>query len=120
MDDLLLFTLEKRSHKDKLIDLLKALLKNGLKISPKKCQFIKKDLQYTGNTISTKEGMYKIHEKQDIQRLKPPTAPEGCRSFAAVVELSTSVLPLATEMTNTYIWPNKKDILLGNRAMRSF
>ena len=38
MDDLLLFTPSKESHKSKLEDLLKALLKNGLKISPKKCQ----------------------------------------------------------------------------------
>ena len=39
MDDLLLFTPSKRSHIAKLEYLLKALLKNGLKISPKKCQF---------------------------------------------------------------------------------
>ena len=44
MDDLLLFTLSKRSHRDKLEDLLKALLKNGLKISPKKCQLFRINL----------------------------------------------------------------------------
>ena len=37
MDGLLLFTPSKSSHIAKLEDLLKALLKNGLKISPKKC-----------------------------------------------------------------------------------
>ena len=51
MDDLLLFTPTKSSHFDKLDDLLKALHKNGLKISPKKCQLFKTDLQYRGNTI---------------------------------------------------------------------
>ena len=51
MDDLLLFTPTKSSHFDKLEDLLKALHKNGLKISPKKCQLFKTDLQYMGNTI---------------------------------------------------------------------
>ena len=35
MDDLLLFTPNKQSHLEKLEDLLKALCKNGLKISPK-------------------------------------------------------------------------------------
>ena len=35
----------------KLEDLLKALLKNGLKISPKKCQLFKTSLQYMGNEI---------------------------------------------------------------------
>ena len=51
MDDLLLFTSSKKSHIDKLEDLLKALLKKGLRISPKKCQLFRKELQYMGNTI---------------------------------------------------------------------
>ena len=38
MDDLLLFTPSKESHMNKIENLVKALLKNGLKISPKKCQ----------------------------------------------------------------------------------
>ena len=38
MDDLLLFLPTKQLHYEKLKDLLKALYKNGLKISPKKCQ----------------------------------------------------------------------------------
>ena len=51
MDDLLLFISSKKSHMDKLEDLLKALLKNGLKISPKKCQLFRTNLQYMGNEI---------------------------------------------------------------------
>ena len=54
MDDLLLFTLNKKVHMDKLEDLLKALRKNGLKISPKKCQLFRTELQYMGNTIFIK------------------------------------------------------------------
>ena len=38
MDDLLLFTLTKKCHMAKLEDLFKVLAKNGLNISPKKCQ----------------------------------------------------------------------------------
>ena len=44
MGDLLLFTPSKDSHMNKLEDLLKALVKNGLKISPKKCQLFKTSL----------------------------------------------------------------------------
>ena len=51
MDNLLLFTPPKQMHMTKLEDLLKALLKNGLKISPRKCQLFKTELQYMGNTI---------------------------------------------------------------------
>ena len=51
MDDLLLFTQSKSSHIAKLKDLLKALLKNGLKKSPKKCQLLRTNWQYMGNEI---------------------------------------------------------------------
>ena len=51
MDVLLLFMPSKRSHMDKLEDLLKALLKNGLKISPNKCKLFRTKLQYMGNEI---------------------------------------------------------------------
>ena len=51
MDDLLLFTPSKGAHMAKLEDLSKALLKNGLKISPKKCQLFRTNLSYMGNEI---------------------------------------------------------------------
>ena len=51
MDDLLLFAPSKRSHMDKLKDLLRTLLKNGLNISLKKCQLFRTNLQYMGNEL---------------------------------------------------------------------
>ena len=43
MDDLLLFTPTKKAHIAKLRDLLKALLKNGLKILPKSVSYLKQN-----------------------------------------------------------------------------
>ena len=51
MDNLILFTPSREAHMGKLEDLLKALLKNGLKMSPKKCQLFRTSLQYMGNEI---------------------------------------------------------------------
>ena len=51
MGDLILFSPSKESHINKLEDLLKPLLKNRLKISPKKCQLFKTSLQCMGNEI---------------------------------------------------------------------
>ena len=51
MDHLILFTPSKESHMKILEDILSALLKNGLKISPKKCQLLETSLQYMGNEI---------------------------------------------------------------------
>ena len=52
MDDLLFFTPSTKAHVSKLENLPKALLKNGLKISPKKYQLFKTELQYMGNLIT--------------------------------------------------------------------
>ena len=89
MDDLLLFIPTKSSHFEKLEDLLKALCKNGLKISPKKCQLFKPDLQYMGNTIFIRNKRVSFRPLrsriEDIQKLKPPTMIKGCQSFARMV-----------------------------------
>ena len=45
MDNLILFTPSKESHMNKLEDILNALLKNGIKLSPKKCQLFRTNLQ---------------------------------------------------------------------------
>ena len=50
-----LFTPTKKTHMAKLEDLLKALFKKGLKISPKKCRLLKKEIQCTGNTTFIKD-----------------------------------------------------------------
>ena len=90
MDDLLLFILSKKSHVAKLEDLLKALLKNGLKIAPKKShQPFRKELQYMGNTIFVKDRRVCVkpfrRRLEAIQKLKLPTTVKSCRSFAGMV-----------------------------------
>ena len=89
MDDLLLFTPSKQMHMRKLEDLLKALLKNGLKISPRKCQLFKTELQYMGNTIfiqGKRVCVKPLHSQLEaIQKLEPPKTVKGCRSFAGMV-----------------------------------
>ena len=89
MADLLLFTPTKSSHFDKLEDLLKALCKNGLKISPKKCQLFKTDLQYMGNTIFIRNKRVCVRPLRSqigaIQKLEPPTTIKGYRSFVGMV-----------------------------------
>ena len=97
MDDLLLFTPTKASHFEKLEDLLKALCKNGLKISPKKCQLFKTDLQYMGNTIFIRNKRVCVRPLRSrieaIQKLEPPTTIKGCRSFAGMVNFVSLFCP---------------------------
>ena len=97
MDDLLLFTPSKKAHMDKLEDLLKALRKNGLKISPKKCQLFRTELQYMGNTIFIKERrvcIKPLHSRLEaIQKVKAPTTAKQCKSFAGMVNFVSIFCP---------------------------
>ena len=97
MDDLLLFTPSKLSHFKKLEDLLKALQKNGLKISPKKCQLFKTDLQYMGNTIFIRNKRVCVRPSRSqieaFQKSKPPTNIKGCRSFVGMVNFVSIFCP---------------------------
>ena len=97
MDDLILFIPSKESHINKLEDILSALLKNGLKILPKKCQLFKTSLQYIGNEIfieSKKVCMKPLRSRLEaIQKPQPPKTPKGCRSFAGVVNFLSMFCP---------------------------
>ena len=81
----------------KLEDLIKALCKNGLKISPRKCQLFKTELQYMGNTIFIKDRRVCVKPLRSrleaIQKLKPPTTVKGCRSFARIVNFMSIFCP---------------------------
>ena len=97
MDDLLLFTPAKNSHMNKLEDLLKALLKNGLKISPKKGQIFKTSLQYMGNEIFIQNRKVCVQPLRNrlvaIQKLQLLKTAKGCRSFAGMVNFLSMVCP---------------------------
>ena len=82
---------------NKLEDLLKALLKNGLKISPKKCQLFKTSLQYMGNEIfieNEKVCVKPLRKRLEaIQMLQLPKTPKRCRSFVGVVNFLSMFCP---------------------------
>ena len=97
MDDLILFTPSKESHMNKLEDILKALLKNVLKVSPKKCQLFRTSLQYMGNEIFIENKKVCVkplrNRLEAIQKLQPPKTLKGCRSFTGVVNFLSMFCP---------------------------
>ena len=125
MDDLLLFTPNKQSHFGKLEDLLKASCKHGLKISSRKCQLFKTELQYMGNTIFIKDRCVRVKPLRSrietIQRLKLPVTPKRCKSFAGMVnfvsmfctELQKLLRPIynLTKKGKPFLWgKEQKDV----------
>ena len=126
MDDLLLFTTSKGSHIAKLEDLLKALLKNGLKTSPKKCQLFRINFQYMGNEIFIKNKRVCVkplrNRLEAIQKLQPPTRVKGCRSFAVMLNFLSMFCPeLPKFLQPIYDLTRKgKQFLWGKEQQDSF
>ena len=75
MDDILTHSTRK-DHIGHLIDQFKAIIRNGLKKSPKKCKLFKKAFVFMGVTIKIEDGMPKIQPLKStieaIQKIKPP------------------------------------------------
>ena len=125
MDDLLLFTPSKKSHMDKLEDLLKALLKNGLKISPRKCQLFRTNVQYMGNEIFIQDKRICVQPLRSrleaIQKLQSPSTVKGCISFVGLVnflsmfcpELQNLLKPIydLTRKGRPFIWGKEQQTL---------
>ena len=106
LDDLLLFTPSKGSHMAKLEGLLKALLKNGLKISPKKCQSFRTNLNYMGNEIFIQNKRVCIKSLRNrleaIQKLKLSTTVKGYRSLAGMVNFLSMFCPELQKLLSPY------------------
>ena len=88
MDDLLVHSKEE-DHMDRLLDMLRALVEHGLKLSPKKCQFFRDELVYMGNIFKTSNDgitITPIKTRQEaILNTPTPTTPKDCKSFCGVV-----------------------------------
>ena len=88
VDDLLIHGL-KENHLGRLKTLFEAVIKHGLKLSPKKCQLFMKHLVYMGNVFHIDGSTISITPLQSrveaIQKLQPPTNVKECKSFCGVV-----------------------------------
>ena len=87
MDDLLVHT-TKAEHWLLIEQLLQSMVKNGLRLSPKKCQFFKTNVVYMGNefVISQKNIMVTPlrSRTEAIVKIPTPHTPRQCKSFCGV------------------------------------
>ena len=100
MDDILTHS-NRKDHTGYLIDLFKAIIRNGLKISPRKCKLFKTELVFMGVIIKIEEGMPKMQPLKSrieaIQKVKPPKTVKECRSFCGMVNYMSVFLPSLQE-----------------------
>ena len=106
MDDCLVFS-KKYNHLKHLTDLFKALIRNGLKISPRKCKLFKTCLVYMGHQVSIIDGIPHITPVKSwvdaIVKLDPPKSPKNYKQFCGMVNyLSMFLKDLQTKLIPIY------------------
>ena len=103
MDDLLVHS-KKENHLDRIIDLLKALIKHGLKLSPKKCQFFKTELIYMGNVFKVEKGKFVVTPiKTRVDAILNTPTPQTAKEMQKLLwssELSQFVLSKLAEIVS--------------------
>ena len=125
MDDIMIHS-KQNDHMSLVVRLFKALIRNGLKISPKKCQLFKKTLVYMGHTMIIEDGLPKLKPLKTrieaILKLEPPKTIKGCRSFCGMVnylsiylkDLQLKLIPIyhLTRKGIPFVWgKNRKKLL---------
>ena len=96
MDDLLIHS-TKADHWKLLEQLLKSMCKNGLRLSPKKCQLFKTNLIYMGNEFTITNRTMTItplrSRTEAINKIPTPRTPKQCKSFCGVVNYLSLFCP---------------------------
>ena len=103
MDDLLIHS-NWKNHMARIADLLKALVKHGLKLSPKKCQFFRAELVYIGNVFKVEKGKF-VHPNQNqsgsYSEHPSSTNSKGMQKLLWSGKFSESLLSKLTEASSS-------------------
>ena len=106
MDDLLIHGF-KGNHLNRLEALFQAMIKHGLKLSPKRCQLFMKHLIYMGNVFHINGSIISITPPpqsriEPIQKLQPPINVKGCKKLLWSNQLPQHLLQTFAEVAETH------------------
>lgn len=97
LDDIIVFGRSITEHNDHLKRVLEALRVHNLKIEPNKCQFLRKEIQYLGHTI-TKDGVKPTNANiKAVHSLSQPKSVKDVRSFLGAVNFYGKFIPNIAE-----------------------
>ena len=122
MDDLLLHS-TKVAHWKLLEQLFQSMCKNGLKLSPKKCQLFRTKLTYMGNEFAINKRTMTItplrSRTEAISKIPTPKTAKQCKSFCGVVnylslfcpDLQTLLKPIVelTRKGRPFVWGQEQE-----------
>jgi len=96
MDDLLMYG-KREEHLKMVVDLLKATIKHGLKLSPRKCHFFVTKLIYMGNLFTIEDQRVKVRPLADrtraIRALPVPETKTDVKAFCGMMNFVSIYCP---------------------------
>ena len=113
MDDLLIHS-TKTEHWLLIEQLLQSMMKNGLRLSPKKCQFFKTNLVYMANEFVISQTNIKVtplrSRTEAIVKIPTLRTPRQCKHFCGVVNYLVLFCPDLQPLLKPIIAPTRKGI----------
>ena len=93
LDDILIFSKDMEEHLKHVEILFQRLRQANLKLTARKCNFLKRHVQYLGHLISG-NGIEPVPEKlKDLKEMVPPTTQKDIRRFLGFYKLLSKVYP---------------------------
>ncbi len=98
MDDVLIASRTLEEHYEHFRQLFQRLAAHELVVSPAKCQFGQKKIEFLGHTV-TKDGVEPLPEKvAAIEQFPKPSTPEEMRRFLGMINFYNQFIPKAAEI----------------------
>ena len=125
MDDLLIH-IAKVDHWKLLEQLLKSMYKNGLRLSPKKCQLFKTNLTYMGNEFTITKRTMTItplrSRPEAITKIPTPRTPKQCNSFCGVANYLSLFCPDLQKLLKPIVELTRKErpFIWGDAQEKAF
>lgn len=112
LDDILVTARDDATHLERLREVMKRLIDNGLKVSRRKCSFLQNEVEYLGHVISGSGVSTNPEKIRAVKEAPAPTNVEELRSFLGLVnfyarfvpDLATAAKPLTLRLRSDYKW----------------
>ena len=113
LDDILVFSANVKEHLEHIRILFQRLREADLKLSRRKCCFLKVHVQYLGHYISG-SGLEPVLEKlENLKRIPPPTDVTGVRKFLGFVGYYWKFIPQYSDIARPLTNLTRKDEVLN-------
>ena len=99
IDDILIMEESWEKHLQLVDQVLKTLAKNGIKIKPSKCEWVKKEVKFLGHLIGQKGVRKTSQYTAAIKDFQKPTTVRGMREFLGVINFQRKFIPRCAELS---------------------